>query len=415
MTFPPLLRALNSRNYRVFFAGQGVSLVGNWMCNTASAWLAYDFTHSAWAVGVLTFANQIPILLFGPLGGVLGDRLDRRRLLQVLQCLCLLLSGSMAALVALDLATFPLLLTMALLRGMVNAVEFPSRQSFVVALVDDKKDLPNAIAMNSSLFNVARLIGPGLAGALIAFAGPAWCFGLDAASFVAAIFALGLVRVPERAASTARPRNAFGDLAEGLRHVRHSPNLLAPLSIVPVIAFSGFVATILAPVFAVEVFGGDARSLGSILSALGAGALCSALLLGSRSSVQGLERWVWQGAVLTALSLVGFAFSPSVGVATFFLVANGMGVVLCMAGANTLLQARVGDAMRGRVMGLFVMGQGMYPLGSLAAGALASSLGLRATVCAFAALAFASGLFLRRGFARAAGSCAPSAASTPQG
>lgn len=368
--------------------------MGNWMTNTACAYLAYALTKNVFAVGFLTFANQIPILVLGPLGGVLGDRMDRRRLLVGLQCACLLLSAFTACMLSLDRLTFTMLVSIASLRGLVNAAEFPSRQSFLVNLVEDKADLSNAIALNSSLFNVARLIGPSVAGALIVFAGVTWCFVLDALSFLAAIAGLLALRVP-RPGLRPTPKHPFRELYDGVLHVRDRRGLLGPLFVVPVIAFSGFCTTILAPVFASEEFGGDARSLGWLLSAMGAGALASALLLGWRKSTLGLERWIWQGALLTGVAMCGFACSPSLWLALVFLVANGMGAVLCLAGSNTLLQSRVEDSMRGRVMGLFVMGQGLYPLGSLASGSLASLFGVRGAVFCLALVALAAALGFR--------------------
>lgn len=366
------------------------------MTNTASAWLAYELTQSAFAVGLLMFANQIPILVLGPLGGVLGDRLDRRRLLIGLQVVCLLLSASVAVLVMLGHATFGLLLGVATLRGLVNAAEFPTRQSFIIALVDRKEDLANAIALNSSVFNVARLFGPGLAGALIVWVGAAWCFAVDAASFVAAILALSALRVPAREVpSSGAERSPLRDMRDGIFHVRARPGLLAPLLLVPVMAFSGFAPTILAPVFAREVFSGDARSLGWMLSAVGAGALASGLMLGARRDTVGLEEWVWRGSLLTGFALIGFALAPGLWTGLAFLVANGMGVVLSLAGSNTLLQARVEDGMRGRVMGLFVMGQGLYPIGCLVSGSLASLAGPRWATAILAVVALAAGLVFR--------------------
>lgn len=391
MTYPPLLRALNSRNYRLFFAGQGISLVGNWMTNTAISWLAYELSNSIFIAGLLPFASQIPILLLGSLMGVVVDRTDRRRLLIAIQMLCLMLSATMAFATFTHHLSVSLLIGLATLRGLINAIEFPARQSFMVELVESKELLPNAIALNSSLFNVARLIGPSVAGAIMAFAGAAWCFVLDAASFLASGYALLAIQVPARKAQPDR-KHPLHEFLDGLRYVRSHRALQAPLLLVPIVAFSGFAPTVLAPVYARDVFHGDARNLGLMLSAIGAGALASALLLGSRKTHHGLQVWVRNGTLLTGFSLIGFSFAPSMGIALGWLVLNGIGVVLAMAGANTLLQARVEDNMRGRVMGLFVMGQGLYPVGSLCIGSAATHIGTHYTLLCCAAITLSAAL-----------------------
>jgi MFS family permease len=396
MPFPSYLRALNSRNYRLFFVGQWVSLVGTWMTNTASVWLAYELSRSPFIAGLLAFASQIPLLVLAPLGGVLGDRGDKRGLLMRIQVVCALLSVCMAVFIFLNYAGVALLVAAAGIRGLINSAEFPTRQSFIVEMVDDKRDLSNAIALNSSMFNIARLIGPSIAGFLIVFAGAGWCFILDGASFLVAMYALHIMRL-EKLDSRREPKHPLVELREGFRYVAASPALRAPLIVVPLVCFSGFAGTVLAPVYAKDVFHSDARSLGILLSSMGVGALCSALFLGARKSAQGLPTWIFRGAVLTALSQLGLCLSITQTMASFFLMVNGAGVVLVLAGSNTLIQSQVEDSVRGRVMGLFVMGQGLYPVGSLIIGALASGFGVRIAVgtCALITI-FAAGLFLRQ-------------------
>jgi MFS family permease len=393
VNFPHFLRALASRNYRLFFLGQAASLTGNWMSLTASAWLAYELSGSPFVVGLLAFANQIPVLLLAPFAGVLGDRINRHRLIVALQALCLVQSAALAVVTLSGAMTVPWLLALATFRGLINAAEFPTRQAFIVELVARREDLGNAIALNSSMFNLARLIGPSVAGLVIVTGGPGLCYALDAVSYLPIIAGLLLMRLTPRA-PRAGQRHPLAELAAGLRYVANAAALRAPLMLVPVIAATGFAASTLAPVFARDVFGSDARSLGFMYGAVGAGALCSAYFLSTRASAQGLARWVARGALLIGVGQAAFALCTSLAPALVCLAATGMGTVLTMAGSNTLVQSLVDDDKRGRVMGLFTMGQGMFPVGSLLIGLLASAtdvriaVGTAAAVCLVASFVF---------------------------
>lgn len=395
MAYPHFLRALSSQNYRRFFVGQGVSLVGNWMTTTAASWLVYELSHSAFIVGLVPFASQIPLLVLAPFGGVIGDRRDRRTLLIALAWISVLYSAVLTLATYTGHATVTLLVALAALRGLVNAVEFPTRQSFIVELVNEKDHLPNAIALNSTLFNLARIIGPAVAGVTIVTVGPALCFALDALSFLAIIASLHLIGLPARSQLHDRG-HPWQELLDGLRYVKGHPELRSPILLVAQISLLGFAASILAPVFARDVFHRDAQALGYMFSAVGAGALVSAALLTGRTSPEGLASWIGRGAWLIGLSQLGFALSPYLPLALGFLCFNGMGIVLVMAGSNTLVQSRVEDRLRGRVMGLFVMSQGMYPVGSLVTGALASALSpsWAVSLCALATIG-AAFIFLR--------------------
>lgn len=379
MTFPHFLRSLNSRNYRLFFVGQAVSLVGNWMSTTAIAWLAYELSGSAFVLGLLLFASQGPILVLAPAGGVLSDRTNRRRLLLAANIGCALQATGLALVTLTGHVTVNWLLGLALFRGVMNAIEFPSRQSFLVEMIHSREDLPNAIALNSSLFNVARLIGPTIAGALIVARGPAACFVADAFSYLGILGSLLAMRMPAQQSSRVLA-HPLAELRSGLLYVRQSPALRASLLMVAATSFVGFTANVLAPVFARDVFHGDARVLGQFYSAMAVGALLSAAFLSTRASAAGLGRWVTLGAALVALGMTGFALSTALWLAFACMVVNGTGAVLVMAGNNTLLQAEVQDDKRGRVMGLFTMCQGAFPVGSLAAGAIANLAGPRIAV-----------------------------------
>ena len=395
MPYPHSLRALQSRNYRLFFAGQGISLLGNWMTLTTSAWLIYALSNNPFLVGFLPFANQIPVLLLAPIGGLLGDRLPRQRLMWWLNTLCALQAAALAILTLTDQLTVTRLLILVTIRGFINAAEFPTRQSFIVDLVDRKADLPNAIALNSSLFNAARLVGPGIAGIMIATVGPGACYLLDATSYAAILTSLLAMRVRPRKRAK-RSSHFLTDLKAGVRYASRHPALRPSLIMVPMIAMAGFAASTLAPIFARDLYHGNSATLGYMFSSVGAGALVSAVLLAQRPSPQGLAKWVAIGAFSIALGQAGFALSPSLPIALICLTATGFGTVLAMAGNNTLIQSHVDDDKRSRVMGLFAMGQGMFPLGSLAAGVIAAQFGPRTAVGAAAvATAMAGMIFIR--------------------
>lgn len=400
VTFPNFLRALRSRNYRLFFLGQGVSLTGNWMTTTASAWLAYELSGSPFVVGLLAFTSHIPVLLFSSVAGVWCDRLNRHRLIIILQVLCFLLAGFLAAITLTGHVSVTWLLVLSTVRGLINAVEFPTRQAFIVELIDAKKDLGNAIALNSTLFNLARLIGPSVAGLVIVTGGAGGCYALDALSYVPILISLTLISLPPRAVAAASTR-PWEALRAGWRYAAGSPALRAPLLLVAVMSMVAFSAATLAPVFARDVFHRDARTLGLMFAAVGVGALGSALFLGSRSSAAGLTRWVARGAVMVGAGQASFAASPWLPLALFSLTVTGAGIVLTMAGSNTLIQAHVDDDKRGRVMGLFSMGQGMFPIGSLLVGLGASALGPRPAVMASAIICLIAALIFGRSTRRA--------------
>ena len=385
MTFPHFLRALNSRNFRLYFAGQGTSLTGNWLGITALSWLGYELSGSAFILGLLLFSSQFPTFLLAPFAGVWSDRTNRRRLLFAANIACAAQGAALAALVLSGHATVPALIILATVRGVLNGFEFPTRQSFLIEMLEHRADLPNAIALNSSMFNVARLIGPSVAGFLIVAHGPGICFIVDALSYGPLLGSLAAMRLGPQT-SPRIPGHPLADLRDGLHHVLARPALRHALLLVACTAFFGFAATVLSPVLARDVFGGDARVLGKFYAATGGGALLSALFLGTRPSALGLGSWIRRGAVLIVAALLGCALSTSLWLAIACMMINGMGVVLVMAGNNTLIQSQVDDDKRGRIMGLFVMCQGMFPFGSLAVGGLAQAAGPRTAIALCAAV-----------------------------
>jgi len=367
-----ILGALSSRNYRLFFAGQVVSLVGTWMTQTASLWLMYHLSSSAFMLGLIGFANLAPIFLLGPLAGVLVDRVNRHRLLIGTQVAAMVQSATLAAFALTGTMTVNHLLVLSLIQGFINALDMPVRQALVVEFVERREHLGSAIALNSALFNLARLVGPALGGFVIAAFGAGVCYVIDSFTFVAVIAALLAMRLRPRPLRAERP-HPWQDLREGFQYtIRHTP-IRALIILVGAISAVGFSGSVLTPVFARDVFHGDARTLGWLMAASGLGALAGAIYLATRRSVRGLGLVITLGGALMGGGLIGFAQSPWLPLALIFMCLIGMGGVLLMASSNTLVQTLVEDDKRGRVMSFFAMSfTGTMPLGSLMMGALAS-------------------------------------------
>ncbi len=393
---PPYLRALGSRNYRIYFAGQLVSLAGTWMQQIAMVWLAYRLTGSAFVLGVVGFASQIPILVLGAFGGVMTDRFDRRRLLLVTQALSMLQALLLAALAWFDAATPAHLIGLAFGLGCINALDVPARQSIVVQLVGDRDDLPNAIALNSFMMHATRFVGPALAGWVVATAGEALCFLINAASYLAVLMALAAIRLPaSRAPGTAA--SPLQALREGLQYCAGHRRIRSSLLLIASLSLLATPYTVLMPLFAKDIFGGDARLYGLLMGSAGAGALLGAILLASRSDTAGLTALVGRAAPAAGVALAAFALSGQLWLSVPILVGLGFAILLCVAGSNTLIQTAVDNAFRGRVMSLFTMAfLGLAPLGSFAVGSLAHAIGVRPTLVACGLASCAAGLAYRR-------------------
>lgn len=394
MNFPESLRALRHRNYRIFFVGQLVSLTGTWMQSVAQAWLAYRLTHSAALLGIVGFAGQIPTLLFSPAGGVVADRFARRRVLLVTQTSSMALAFALAALTFADAVTVPWILALAALGGVVNAFDIPTRQAFAIDMVG-RDDLVNAIALNSSIFNGARVIGPAIAGLLVARIGEAWCFLANGVSYLAVLGSLLTMRLGA-AAVAARATSVWTSVREGFVYVARARPVRALLLLLGLVSLSGMPYAVLMPVFAREVLGGDARELGLLMGASGVGALLGAVVLANRKSARGLGTFVAVCAGGMGLALIAFSFSRSFWISAALLVPVGFCMMSEMASSNTLIQSLIPDAMRGRVMSLYaMMFMGMAPVGALLAGSLAARVGAPAAiagggvVCLAGALVFA--------------------------
>jgi MFS family permease len=391
-------RALRHRNYRLFFTGQSISLIGTWLTRVATSWLVYRLTGSAWLLGVLGFAGQIPTFLLAPLAGVLVDRWDRYRVLVVTQVLAMIQSGLLAGLALAGVTNVWPYFALSVLQGFINAFDMPARQSMVVQMVDDRADMPNAIALSSSMVQTARLVGPAIAGVLIAAAGEGWCFVADALSYGAVIASLLLMRLAPRARpSAAGSGRVLHEMKEGVLYVARFAPIRALLLLLAVVGLMGMPYTVLLPVIAREVLGGGAGTFGTLQSAAGLGALAGALYLASRKSVLGLERVIAGAAAVFGAALIGFSRAGVLWLALPLLLLTGAGMMLQIAASNTILQTIVDEDKRGRVMSLFAMSVfGTVPLGSLLAGALAHRVGAQSTILAGGVVCMvAAGVFFR--------------------
>ena len=371
-------RALRHRNFQLFFSGQLISLIGTWMQSVAQAWLVYKLTKSALLLGSVGFASQIPVFLFAPLGGIAADRFNRRNVIISTQVASMLLACILAALTLLHKVQVWHVFVLAGLLGVVNAFDIPGRQSFLVEMVG-KEDLMNAIALNSSMFNGARVIGPAIAGILVARIGEGWCFFGNAVSYIAVIIGLLLMRVQSR------PRAAMASplehMMEGFRFVNHTAPIRALLLLLGVVSLVGMPYVVLMPIFADQILHGGARGLGILMGATGVGALLGALTLAFREGVKGLGRWVAWCCAGFGTSLIVFALSHRFWVSVILLLPVGYFMMLQMSSSNTLIQVMVPDALRGRVMAVYsMMFMGMAPIGALFGGALAEHLGAPITV-----------------------------------
>jgi MFS family permease len=388
-------RALRHANFRRFFIGQGLSLVGTWLQQVAMGWVTWRLSGSALLLGVVAFCSNVGILALGPFAGVLADRVNRRRALFVTQSLLLVQSVVLALLTALGQLAIWHLVACALWLGVVSAFDITLRQALYVHLVDDRIDLPNAIALNSLLVNMARVVGPALAGLLLAAAGEAVCFALNALSFVAVIIAISRLHWPRETKPKA-PRGGFwASWKEGARYALGFAPVRALLMLVAVAGWTITPYSSLMPVYAGKIYGGGPHTLGFLLSAAGVGALATTTYLAGRHSIRGLGRVIAGAAAVAGLALASFAWLTVFPLALVLLALVGGGVILAAASANTIIQTIVDDRLRGRVAGFYTMAfLGIAPLGNLAAGALAKAIGVQATfalngmICAVAAFWF---------------------------
>lgn len=394
LKLPFALRALHHRNYRLFFCGQLISVIGTWMQVVGQSWLVYRLTDSAILLGLVRFASLIPVLLLSPVGGSFADRHNRHRIVIVTQTIAMALAFILAGLTFTGTVRVWHIFVLAASLGVVNSFDIPTRQAFVVDLVG-RDDLINAIALNSSTINGARIVGPAVAGLLVATVGEGWCFFINAISYVAVIVGLLLMKITVQVHVTV-PGSALEGVIEGFRYVKHTRPVRALLLLIAVVSLMGVPYMVLMPIFADEVLGAGARGLGLLMAAAGCGALVGGFLLASKRDVEGLRRWVPLAAGGFGVGLVLFSLSQSFWLSIAILVPTGFCMMLETASSNTLIQSIVPDQLRGRVMAVYsMMFLGMAPFGSLLAGALAHHFGAPATVsfggavCIIAAAVFA--------------------------
>jgi MFS family permease len=367
-------RALRHRNFRLFFGGQTISLIGTWMTRIATAWLVYRLTHSALLLGTVSFAGQIPTFLVAPFAGVWIDRWDRRQVLVWTQTLAMVQSFALAGLTFSGHITIHWILFLSVMQGIINAFDMPGRQSFMVQMVEDRADLSNAIAINSSMVNVARLIGPSLAGMLIAVTSEAWCFLIDGISYIAVIASLLMmhVHVP---AIVRKATSTFHEMKEGWSYVSGFLPIRTILMLFAVVSLMGMPFVVLMPVFAATVLHGGPHTLGFLMGAMGVGALASALSLAVRRNVRGLIRMIPVAAGVFGLGLIGFGLSSTFWLSMAMVLVAGAGMMQGMAASNTIIQTLVDEDKRGRVMSYYTMAfMGMAPFGSLLAGTMAHAI-----------------------------------------
>ncbi len=391
-----IFSSLRSRNYRLYFIGQCISLIGTWMQQVAMSWLIYRLTGSVLLLGTVAFINQIPSFLISPFAGVLTDRFERRRIMLFTQVLCMIEAFFLAILVLTGLIQVWHIMAFSLFVGMVNAFDAPTRQSMVVELVDRKEDLSNAIALNSAIFNGARLIGPSVAGILIALVGEGYCFLINAVSYIAVIGALLMMQMPKHHKKEKQEKILAG-FAEGFRYCYHYLPIRVLLMMVALLSLAGMPFIVLIPAFAKDVLGGDSHTQGFILSAIGAGALMAAMYLAARKSVLGLGKVVSIMGVVFGLGLVGVSLLRTHWMVFAMLVPTGFAMIASLASCNTLLQTLTDDDKRGRVMGFYAMAlMGMAPFGSLLYGSVAEWIGVPYTLLAGGIICSVGALYFER-------------------
>src|SRR6266567_4353817 len=384
-------RALKHRNFQLFIAGQLVSLIGTWMQTTAQLWLVYDLTHSPALLGIFGFANQIPMLVLASVGGYVGDRYSRHRGVIATQTLSMVLAFILAGLTLTHHIQEWSLIAITFLVGIVNAFDVPIRQAFFVEMVG-KEDLPNAIALNSSIFNGARVVGPAIAGFAIAWLGEGWCFFLDGLSFVAVIVALLMMRIPK---TEMRPsdESPLKSLVQGFQFAMSDLPIRSTLLLLSVLSLFGLQYSVFMPIYAQDILKGNARTLGLLMSSAGVGAVLGALHFAARTNYKGLARWIGATSITCAIGLLIFSVAKVFWLCVAVLFVVGFAAISQMAATNTLIQNRVPDELRSRVMAVYAtMFMGVQPIGALIAGGAAKRIGAPYALTLFGSLVLVGSL-----------------------
>ncbi len=387
---PHTFRALRHRNFRLFISGQIVSLIGTWMQNVAQSWLVYRLTHSELLLGTAWFCAQIAVFALGPLGGIAADRFSRRRVVIVTQTLSMVQAFVLAALTLTGRVQVWHVLVLAGLLGVINAFDMPGRQALVIQMTS-KEDLINAISLNSAVFNAARVVGPAVAGLLLAVVGEGTCFLINGVSFLAVIVSLTAMRIPPGEPRKHAPM--WSHLVDGFRYAAHHSAVRRVLALMGAATLAGMPGLVLMPFFADDIFHRGSRGLGILMGAMGIGAVVGTLVLARRTRLSGLGKVMVISGLTTSACYLTFAFSPSFYLSLAIMPLIGYSVMRQMASANTTIQTLIPDEYRGRIMALYSMTVvGLGPFGSLAAGALAGRFGARATMATGGVLALVSSL-----------------------
>ena len=390
-------KALFYRNYRLFMVGQSLSLVGTWIQRMAMMWLIYQLTHSALLLGVVGFCEQVPIFLIAPFAGVYADKWDKHKALCRIEAFASLQALILGLLTLFNVVQIWHIIALSLCLGVINAFEVPMRQSFVVEMVErDKASLSNAIALNSTIFNLSRLIGPSVAGILIGAVGEGWCFMANALSYAIVLISLLMMHIPKTAVKEITETNVVKRLKEGIQYIKKNDLMRSLLILLAVVSFSNASLRTLAPIFAKDVLKGGAGTLGFLMSAAGVGAICGALFLTKRKSTALLKKIVSFTGILLGVGMICFAISRSLALSLLFIAIAGLGQMMHTACTNTLLQLHVDDDKRGRVMSFYtVCLQGTMPFGSLLAGAIAGVIGGPWAIAIMGSICLVATLFLR--------------------
>lgn len=375
-----IIRALKHRNYRLFFSGQSISLIGTWLTRIATSWMVYRLTGSALLLGTVSFAGQIPTFFFAPMAGVWVDRWDRHRLLVLTQILSMIQSFMLAVPALRGTITIPYIIVLSIFQGLINAFDTPARQAFVSEMVERREDMSNAIALNSSMVNAARLLGPSIGGVLIAAFGEGWCFTIDGFSYIAVIISLLLMKITPRERKP-REKNMFHEMAEGFRYTAGFKPISSTLLLLALVSLMGMPYTVLMPIISTEVLHGGAHTLGFLMAATGVGALTGAVFLAARKSVRGLGNIITRCAITFGVGLIAFSFSREIWLSMLLMPIVGFGFMVEMAASNTFIQTIVDEDKRGRVMSFYTMAfMGTAPFGSLLGGTLADKIGAPHTI-----------------------------------
>ena len=389
-----LTRALRHRNYRLFFSGQSLSLIGTWITRVATSWLVYRLTGSELLLGIVGFCGQIPTTLLAPFAGVLVDRWDKHRLLVATQALSLLQSLALGLLTLSHHITVGWVLGLQVVQGLINAFDTPARQAFVVEMVTDRADLANAIALNSSMVNGSRIIGPSIGGVLIAAFGEGWCFMVDAVSYLFVIASLLMMRLTKAEAERHVEAHILAELRTGFQYVVRSVPIRTSLVMLSIVSAMGMPYSVLMPAYVASVLHGGPNLLGVLMTASGVGALAGALYLAGRHSVVGLGKVMFVATLAFGGAMIGFAFARTLWLALALLPIVGAGFMIQLAATNTVLQTIVEDRLRGRVMAFYTMAFfGTAPIGSLVAGVAAERIGTAWTIAAAGVVSVATALW----------------------